>query len=99
VMRHARLTPGPVGPLPIPVIEAALAALLVPLAGRAETADAAFPATREAAVGVAPITRGTEEEGLPTEAAGPHQEDLHGPAGPENSGGARQTREAVRHLR
>lgn len=96
--RQARSTPGSVGPLAIAVIKAPLGALLVAPAGRAESAGAAFPPTREAAVGMAPITRGTEEEGLLTEAAGPHQEDLHGPAGPEISGGARQTREGVRHL-
>ncbi len=43
VMRHARATPGLVRSLPITVIEAALAALLVPFAGRAETAGAPFP--------------------------------------------------------
>ena len=69
------------------MVEAPLGALLVAPAGRAETARPAFPATREAAVGVAPITRRAEKEGLPAEAAGPHQEDRHGPAGPEGSGG------------
>jgi hypothetical protein len=86
-MRHARLTAGPVGALPVPVIVAPLRALLVPPAGGAETAGASFPATRGATVGVPTITRGTEEEGLPAPPAGPHQEDLHGPAGPEIAGG------------
>ena len=86
-MRHARAAPGAVGPLAVAVIEAALRALLVPLAGGAETPGAALPATRQAAVDVAAIARGTEEEGLPAQAAGPHPEDLHGPTGPEMSGG------------
>ena len=86
-MRHAGLAARPVGPLPIAVIEAPFGALLVPAASRAETPGPAFPPTREATVGMAPITRGTEEEGLPAPPAGPHPEDLHGPAGPEMSGG------------
>ena len=86
-MRHAGTTAGAVGPLAIAVIEPAFRALLVPLARGAQTADAAGPPTREATVDVAPIAGGTQEEGLPTPAAGPHQEDLHGPAGPEMSGG------------
>ncbi len=85
-MRHASATPGPVGPLPIAVIEAAFRTLLVATPSRAETAGATFPATREATVHVAPITRWTEEEGPPTESASPHQEDLHGPVGPERVG-------------
>jgi hypothetical protein len=99
LMRHTGAAPGAVGPLAVAVIEAALRALLVPLAGGAETPGAALPATRQAAVDVAAIARGTEEEGLPAQAAGPHQEDLHGPTGPEMSGWAGQTREGVRHLR
>jgi hypothetical protein len=87
VMRHAGSTPSPIGPLAIAVIEPAFRALLVPLPGGAETAGAAFAAARETAVDVAAITGGTEEEGLPAQAARPHQEDLHGPAGPEGSGG------------
>jgi len=86
-MRHAGLTPGPVSPLAIAMVEAPLGALLVAPAGRAETPGPAFPATREATVSVAPIARWTEKEGMPAEAAGPHQEDRHGPAGPERSGG------------
>jgi hypothetical protein len=86
-MRHARAAPDPVGPLAVAVVEAAFGALLVPPPGGAETPGSAFPAARGAAVGVAAITRVAEEEGLPAEAAGPHQEDLHGPAGPEMSGG------------
>jgi len=56
VMRHARLAPGPVGPLAVAMIEAPLGALLVAAAGGAETAGAPFPAARGAAVGVAAIT-------------------------------------------
>ena len=98
-MRHAGTTAGAVGPLVIAVIEPAFRALLVPLARGAEAAGAAFPPTREATVDVTPIAGGTQEEGLPTPSAGPHQEDLHGPTGPEISGWAGQTREGVRHLR
>ena len=87
VMRHAPAAPRPIGPLAIPVIEAPLGALLVAPAGGAERPGAAFPPTREAAIDVAAITGGAEKEGLPAEAARPHQEDLHGPAGPERSGG------------
>ncbi len=87
VMRHAQSAPGPVGPLTIAMVEAPLGALLVAPAGGAETAGAAFPPTREAAIDVAAITGVAEEEGLPAQAARPHQEDLHGPAGPETSGG------------
>jgi hypothetical protein len=86
-MRHAGPAPNPIGPLAIAVIEAPLGALLVPLPGGAQTAGAPFAATREAAIDVAAITGGTEKEGLPAEAARPHQEDLHGPAGPEGFGG------------
>ena len=87
LMRHAGATPGAVGPLPIPMIEPALETLLMALAGGAETLGAPFAATRGATVDVAAIAGMAEEEGLPAEAARPHQEDLHGPAGPEGSGG------------
>ena len=87
LMRHAGATAGAVGALPIAVVEAALGALLVSPPRRAETPSPAFPPTRETAIDMAAITRGTQEEGLPTKAAGPHQEDGHGPAGPERSGG------------
>ena len=86
-MRHAGATAGAIGALPIAVVEAALGALLVPSARGAERASAAFPPTRETAIGVAAITREAQEEGLLTKAARPHQEDGHGPAGPERSGG------------
>ena len=81
-MRHAGSAPGPIGPLAIAMVEAPLGALLVALAGGANTPGAPFAATRRAAIDVAAITGETEEEGLPAEAARPHQEDRHGPAGP-----------------
>lgn len=86
-MRHAGSAPNPIGPLAIAMVEPAFRALLVPLARGAETASAAFPPTREAAIDVAAIAGGTEEEGLPAQAARPHQEDRHSPAGPEGFGG------------
>lgn len=98
-MRHAGSAPGSVGALAIAMVEAPLGALLVAPTRGAETAGPPCPPTREAAVHVAAITRGTEEEGLPAEAAGPHQEDLHGPAGPEMSGGQwTRTRECATTL-
>ena len=81
-MRHAGSAPGPIDPLAIAMVEAPLGALLVALAGGANTPGAPFAATRRAAIDVAAITGETEEEGLPAEAARPHQEDRHGPAGP-----------------
>jgi len=86
LMRHARLAPGPVGPLAIAVIESAFRALLVAVSGGAERAGAACIPTGEATVRMAAITRRTEEEELPAPPAGPHPEDLHGPVGPERSG-------------
>lgn len=86
-MRHAQAAPGPIRALAIAMIEPAFQALLMASARGAETAGAPFAPTREAAVGVAAITGGAEEEGLPAQAARPHQEDGHGPAGPERSGG------------
>ena len=87
VMRHAGATPRAVGALPIAMVQPALGALLMAPPRHAETASAAFPPTRETARAMAAITRGTQEEGLPAEAAGSHQEDRHGPAGPAGSGG------------
>ncbi len=87
VMRHARATAQAISALPIAMVEAAFGALLMPAAGRAETAGAPFLPTRETAIGVAAITRGAQVEGLPAQAARRHQEDGHGPAGPERSGG------------
>src|SRR5512139_611662 len=69
------------------MVEPALGALLVPSARGAETAGAPFPPTGQTAIDVATIAGRTEEEGLPAQAASPHQEDGHGPAGPERSGG------------
>ncbi len=86
-MRHAGVTAEAIGALPVTMIEAAFGALLVAPAGRTETAGAAFPSTRETAVDVATITGGTEEEGLPAPSARPHEQDRHGPAGPERAGG------------
>ena len=86
-MRHAQSAPRPIGPLAIAVIEPAFRALLVPLPGGANTPGPPFAATRRAAVDVAAIAGMAEEEGLPAQAARPHQEDLHGPAGPEIAGG------------
>jgi len=87
VMRHAHRAPRSVGPLAIAVVEPAFGALLMAPARGAETASAPFLAARRTAVGVPTITRTAEEERPPAEPAGPHPEDLHGPAGPEMSGG------------
>ena len=87
LMRHARLAAGPVGPLPVAVVQPAFGALLVPAARGAETPGAPLPAARETTVGVPAITRAAEEERPPAEPAGPHEEALHGPAGPEMAGG------------
>jgi len=86
LMRHAGAAPSPIGPLPIAVIETACRTLLMATPGSAEAAGAACAATRRAAVGVAPITGPTEDEGLPAPPAGPQAEDLHGPVGPEMAG-------------
>ena len=86
-MRHAHAAPGAVGSLAIAMVEAAFEALLVLPAGGAQGPGAAFPPTREAAVHVPPIASRAEEEGLPAQAARPHEEDRHGPAGPAGSGG------------
>jgi len=86
LMRHAGAAPSPVGPLPIAVIEAPLGALLMATPGGAETPRAPGAPTRQAAVGVAPITGATEDKGLPAPPAGPQAEDLHGPVGPEMAG-------------
>ena len=82
-MRHAGATAQAIRALPIAMIEAALGALLMPSARGAKTAGAAFQPTRETTVDVTAIAGGTQEEGLPAQEAGPHQEDRHGPAGPE----------------
>lgn len=86
-MRHARPATGALGPLPVAVIEAPLGALLMPPTRGTEPPGPTLAATRSAAVGVPAITGLAEEEGPPAEPAGPHPEDLHGPAGPEMSGG------------
>jgi hypothetical protein len=85
-MRHAGATTGAVGPLVIAVVEAPFGALLMAVPGGAKTAGAACMPTREAAVGVAPITGTTEDEGLSAPLAGPQAEDLHDPVGPEMVG-------------
>jgi len=86
VMRHAPLAAGPVGALPVPVIQPPFGALLVAAPRGAETPGPALAATGRATVGMAPITGTADEERPPTEPAGPHSEDLQGPAGPEMSG-------------
>jgi len=87
LMRHAGATAQAIGALPIAMVQPALGALLVPSPRRAEAAGPAGPPTREAAIGVAAIAGGTQEEGLPAPPARPHEEGRHGPAGPERSGG------------
>jgi hypothetical protein len=86
VMRHAGPAAGAVGALVIPVIEAALGALLVAAPRRAETPDTARGSARRAAIGLTAITALADTEGLPAPAADPETEDLHGPTGPEISG-------------
>ena len=86
LMRHAGAAPRPVGPLPIAVIETALRTLLVATPGGAEAPRPPGVSARKTAVGMAPITGPTEDEGLPAPLAGPQAEDLHGPVGPEMAG-------------
>jgi len=86
-MRHPHVAPGTVGALPVAMVEAALGALLVPVSGGAETAGAARLAAGTTAVGLAAIARAAQEEGLAAEAAGPDPQNIHGPLGPEMSGG------------
>jgi hypothetical protein len=77
-MRHPGATPGPVGALPIMMVQLVLGAGLIAAARRLEALRTAGPAARRAAVGVAAIAGLADEEQPLTPATGVEAKKWHG---------------------